>query len=791
MIGRVRNTVHKLKHSASRLHPKHLVNKLRKKNKPEAQVNTPSETISPPTKKQSRFRMTFRKFKYLLIGSTILLFIGGVVFIYFFIFYKLPTPYALKDYKSVPLSSHIYDRNGKLLYKIYREENRTPVKLKELPKYIAQSTISIEDKDFYKHHGISITSGILRALRDMVLKQQQLQGGSTITQQLVKGTLLSSERTIQRKLKEAVLALWTERIFNKDQILEMYLNEVPYGGSSYGIEEAAKTYFSKTSKDLTLEEAALLAGLPQAPSLYSPFSNPVAAKKRRNDVLKSMRTNGYIDQKTYDKAIKTDIHILPKQQISIKAPHFVFYVKSQLEEEYGIKTVEEGGLRVYTTLDLDIQEESERIMKEEVEKVKKLRVSNGAALVTRPPTGEILAMVGSVDYFATGSGAFNVTTALRQPGSSIKPLNFAVGIDRKLVTPATVFLDVATCFSPAGAPKKYCPVNYDGQFHGPTQLRFALGNSYNIPAVKMLGVNGVREFVASASAFGITTFKDPDRYGLSLTLGGGEVRMTEMSQAFSALANQGKPHKLQSILKITDKNGKVLYEYKDPNLVKNVKESLKSPNFLAIPGKPVISKETSYLISHILLDNNARAAAFGTSSFLVVPKHAVSVKTGTTDDKKDNWTIGYTPNFMVSVWVGNNDSTPMHPYLTSGVTGSAPIWNKIMTSILKDQPDLWPIKPEDVVGIQVCPNGELMNKNPDGTANCPGRFEYVIKGTESIQIAHPSRETIAVTKDSDKQAGNPQPGDPNIEMKEKTVLRDQWSTYCIDCAHDPPPEPGH
>jgi penicillin-binding protein 1C len=715
-----------------------------------------------------------------------------MVFIYFFIFYKLPSPYSLKDYKITPLSTHIYDRNGKLLYEIYHDQNRTPVHLSDLPAFVYQASIAVEDKDFYKHQGVSFVGGILRAMKDMVLRRQ-LQGGSTITQQLVKSSLLTSERTIQRKAREIVLALWVEKIYTKNQILEFYINQVPYGGASYGVEEAARTYFNKHAKDLTLTQATFLAGLPQAPSFYSPYNNPDLALQRRNEVLKAMHDVKYINDQTYQSTVKEPLQITPPKT-NIHAPHFVFYVKSYLESLYGIDTVESGGLNVTTTLDLDIQEQSEKILKDELDKVKNLQVSNGAVLVTRPPTGEILAMLGSVDYFATSSGAFNVTTALRQPGSSIKPLNYAVGLERHLVTPATVFLDMPTCFSPAGQPKSYCPVNYDGTFHGPVQLRFALGNSYNIPAVKMLAINGVENFVASASAFTITSFKDPKNYGLSLTLGGGEVRMTEMAQAFSAFPNRGKPRKLNPILKVTDKSGKTLYEFKDHNLVKDVKKPILYPNFFAIPGINAISPETSFLISHILLDNNARSAAFGPSSYLVVPNHAVSVKTGTTDNKKDNWTIGYTPNFLVEVWVGNNDNSPMNPYLTSGVTGAAPIWNRVITALLKNQPDLWPIRPDTIVGAQICwDSGAIMGKASDGKeGGCQTRFEYFIKGAEP-KTGYTTKESVAVNKDTNTLA---KPGDPNVESQDKTIMHDPFSTYCIDCAQTfamptplPTPEP--
>jgi len=742
----------------------------------ETQIENTTPLLPPSTKKVVLIRI------FILIAVFLTLIVICIGLFYFLILYKLPSPSSLKDFKSTPLSTHIYDRNGKLLYEIYKDQNRTPVKITELPKYAYQATIAIEDKDFYKHKGVSFTSGILRAFRELIFKGS-VQGGSTLTQQLVKGALLTSERTITRKIKEIVLALETEKIFTKNQILEMYLNQIPYGGSSYGIEEASKTFFGKHAKELTLPESAMLAGLPQAPSYYSPYNNPELTKARRDEVLKKMFEQGYINKAQEEQALTASISAVPLST-NIKAPHFVFYVKALLEQEYGVKQVEEGGMKVTTTLDLDIQEQSEKILKDEVEKIKYLDVSNGALLVTRPPTGEILSMVGSVDYYATGSGAFNVTTALRQPGSSIKPINYAIGIDRKLVTPGTMFLDIPTCFTAGGQSGSYCPVNYDGQFHGPVQLRMALGNSYNIPAVKMIAINGVKNFVASASAFTITSFEKPENYGLSITLGGGEVRMTEMAQAFSTFANQGIPRKLQSIIKVQDKLGKELYKFKDSNFIQDIHKPVPMPSFTAITGKRAISPETSYLISHILLDNHAREAAFGSSSYLNITGHAVSVKTGTTDNKKDNWTIGFTPNFLTVVWVGNNDATPMNPYLTSGVTGAAPIWNKVITYALKDQPDLWPIKPENVVGMQICNDtGAAMTKDDGGKESCGARFEYFIKGTEPKNNGT-YKETVPINKDTDKLAS---PTDANIEMKEKTMMKDMYSQYCVDCNHDHDP----
>ncbi|GIW63692.1 MAG: penicillin-binding protein 1A [Patescibacteria group bacterium] len=739
------------------------------------------KTVKPWTKIKSIWSdilkqrlKSFLKFKLslkvLVIGLIIVSLIGGAVF-YIKILKDLPNPNLLRDYKVTPLSTHIYDRNGRLLYEVYRDENRTPVRLQDLPEYVKQATIAIEDKDFYKHNGVSPIGGILRAVKEIVLKQE-LQGGSTITQQLIKTSLLTPERTIERKIKEIILALWAERIYSKDEILQMYLNQIPYGGSAYGIEEASQLYFEKGAKELSLTEAALLAGLPKAPSLYSPYNDIKLAKIRRDTVLKAMYEQGYISWSKYQESIKEEVKVKPAR-IKIKAPHFVFYVRQKLEEMYGKDMVEEGGLRVYTSLDLQIQEEAEMIVKEEIEKVKELNVTNAAVLVTRPSTGEILAMVGSVDFFATPSGSYNVTTALRQPGSSIKPLNYAVGIETKTVTPASVFIDAPTCFIASGQPKAYCPVNYDGQFHGPTALRFALANSYNIPAVKMLALNGVEEFIASASAFGIDTFKDPSRYGLSLTLGGGEVRMTDMAEAYGVFANQGIRKDLIAILTVKDKLGKTIYEYKDPNFQLNVRENLQPPKYLAIEGKRVVSKETAYLISHILLDNNARSQAFGFNSDLVVSGKAVSVKTGTTNNLRDNWTIGYTPNFLTAVWVGNNDNSPMKG-IASGLTGASSIWNRVISYVLEDQEDLWTPQPDGITGAEICILSGL-RPNPDN--RCQIRFEYFIKGTEPTATENLKR-VVPVNRDTDQLT---KPDDPAVEMREKLIIEDPFGLYCLDC----------
>lgn len=725
------------------------------------------------------FGKKLRNRVFLITGGLFLvLFVIGILL--FTILKDLPSPSKLSLY-DIPQTTKIFDRSENLLYEIYTDQNRTLVKLSDIPLFLQQATIAIEDKDFYKHQGINPVGGILRAVKETAV-HQKLQGGSTITQQLVKTALLTREQTLQRKIKEIILAFWSERLYSKNQILEMYFNEIPYGGTAWGVEAAAQTYFGKKVKDITLSEAALLAGLPAAPTVYSPFgAHPELSLARQEDVLTRMVEDGYINQTQKDEALSQPL-VYKSIKNNIKAPHFVMYVKEKLVDKYGEKLVEQGGLRITTTLSLQLQEFTETAIASEVAKLKNLRVGNAASLVTRPATGEIFAMVGSKDYFATDSGNFNVTTSLRQPGSAIKPLNYAIGLETKKVTPATVFLDIPTCFAVEGQ-KTYCPVNYDGKFHGPVQLRFALGNSFNIPAVKMMALNGVEPFIASASAMGITTFKDPSRYGLSLTLGGGEVAMVDMATAFGVFANTGIRKDLISVLKVEDRNGNVLEQVKDSNIIPDISKPLSLPSSLLITGPRVLSTETSFLISHILLDPNARVDAFGTSSFLTIAGRAVSVKTGTTDDKRDNWTIGFTPNFLTVVWVGNNDNTPMHPTLSSGITGAAPIWNKIMSYILKSQPDVWPNQPTSIAGARICRLTGKAPPNPDQSTDsgCDARFEYFIEGTVPREPEVLS-QSVPIDKSTNKIASPTQTD--NIEMQQHQVTSDMFTKYCLDCSHE-------
>jgi len=622
----------------------------------------------------------------------------------------LPSPNKLTERDS-SLSTKIYDREGKLLFDIYGDKNRALVNWNEIPEYVKQSTIAIEDKNFYKHQGFSIV-GLGRAIVNIIVFRN-LQGGSTITQQVVKNTLLTSERTITRKIKEFFLAIQVERKYTKDEILQIYLNEVPYGGTAWGIEAASQVYFSKEAKDLTLAESVIISGFPQRPSYFSPFgTNPDAYIDRANSVARRMREDGYITKEREEQLIEEIpiVEFSPNDR-GINAPHFVFYVKDILVERYGEKFVEQGGLKVTTSLDLELQERVQKIVAEEIEKLNGFNVGNGAAVVMNPTNGEIISMVGSKDFFAEDyDGQVNVALSLRQPGSALKPFTYATAF-KAGYTPSFVIMDVPTEFPAGSSQPPYKPVNYDGKYRGPMQIRFALGNSENIPAVKMLALVGVKNMLRTAYESGIKSLEPTDenlsRFGLAITLGGGEVKLLELVNGYSTLANQGQYHEPVSILKVEDKDGKVIDEVKDPK------------------GENVIDEDVSFLISHILSDNNARSIIFGPSSLLNVPGNTVAVKTGTTDDKRDNWAVGYTKSIVAGVWVGNNDNSPMNPEIASGTTGATPIWNRIMSTALSDISDEGFEKPDNVNALEIDAFGGGLP-----CTNYPKRSEYFIKGTE-------------------------------------------------------------
>jgi penicillin-binding protein 1C len=710
-------------------------------------------------------RVTFLSRLSKLIFWSIILGISLFVGIIVYFFTQIPSPEDLQS-RFVPKSTKIYDRNNELLYDIFQNQNRTPIKLAEVPEVVKKSTIAIEDKDFYKHRGFDIW-GILRSFYRLVIHRRIEGGGSTLTQQLVKNALLTSDQSVVRKLKELILAIQTERSYSKDQILEMYLNEIPYGGTAYGIEAAANLYFGKHASELDLAEASLLAGLPQRPSVYSPYgSQPELAKVRQAEVLRRMVEDGYIAEEDANRAKNEElIYRTSRNEIGFKAPHFVLYVKQKLEEQYDTRTVEQGGLKVVTTLDYKLQEKVEDILKSEVDKLKNYEVGNASAVVLDPKTGEILSMAGSKDYFGVSEpegciegkncvfeGNVNVSLGQRQPGSATKPITYAVGL-LKGYTASQVLVDVKTVFPGGAGLPEYIPVNYDGQFHGPTQVRYALGNSYNIPAVKMLALVGVKNVLDLGYRMGLTTWEptveNVSSVGLSLTLGGREVKLLDLTSAFSVFANQGRRQEPISILKVEDASGKNLYEYRPTDGVK------------------VLDEGIAFIISNILADNGARTAAFGSNSILNVPGKTVSVKTGTTDQKRDNWTIGFSPLAAVGVWVGNNDNSAMDPKIASGVTGASPIWQKIMAAALKDKPNETPSKPESVIEVEI--DGLMGGQSKDSS---PKRREFYQKGTEPTSASSAYQRLKVCKVNPHKQANDGE----DLEEKDVILLQEQDPT---------------
>lgn len=647
---------------------------------------------------------------------------AGAYWTYDTIFLDLPDASKLMYYQPT-LSTKILDRNGNLLYSVYKDENRTLVRISDLPPYVVQATVSIEDQHFYEHPGFDI-EGITRAFLANV-QNNTMQGGSTITQQLVKNVFFSSHKHWERKVKELLVAIMVERTYTKDQIMEMYLNQVAYGGSTYGIEEASQRYFNKSAPKLTLGEATLLAGLPQSPSVYSPFgANPEYAFARQHEVLRRMVEEGYITQ---DQAMAAQAEKLTFNQDihSIEAPHFVMYVRSLLAQKYGETILTQNGLEVTTTLDSPLQSKAQEIVSTDIATLQRLHITNGAALVTNPQTGEILSMVGSKDYFDFAhDGQVNVTLRPRQPGSSIKPLTYALAFERGM-SPSSVIQDEPVVYPQAGS-EAYTPKNYDGKFHGSVTLREALASSYNIPAVKLLNQVGVTTLVDKAEAMGVTTWKNRDRFGLALTLGAGEVPMTEMAQIYGTFANQGYTIPLNPILEIKDAEGRVLYH-----------------NTCALEGigceakrnfNPLVTAQ----VTSVLADNVARTPAFGPQSVLTIPGQEVAVKTGTTNNMVDNWTIGYTKDRLVAVWVGNNDNTPMS-YVASGITGASPIWNKIMRSLLSTEEPHRFAMPEGLIKVTVC-----AATGKPSCGNCgPTKEELFIKGTEPKEDCSATLSTLS------------------------------------------------
>ncbi|MBP6884644.1 MAG: penicillin-binding protein [Candidatus Pacebacteria bacterium] len=618
------------------------------------------------------FRNTFFAFAgiFVVIGGIILIWISTI---------NLPDFSSFTNRKEIN-STKIYDRTGTVvLYNLGSNVRRTSIPYTEMGANIKNATVAIEDGNFYGNIGIE-PKALVRALYRDITGTGVFQGGSTITQQVIKKSLLSDEKTIIRKLKEIVLSLKLDKAYTKDEILGVYLNEIPYGGNIYGIEEASLAFLGKKPADLTIAESAVMASIPNAPTRYSPYgSHKDELDTRKRLVLSRMKLLGFITEDEYKNALSESINFLPPSQGNslLKAPHFVFFIKDYLEQKYGADTVESGGLKVTTTLNYDLQQSAEKaIALYTTGANKKIEDSNAALVSIDPKTGQILAMVGSRNYFDKKiDGNFNVATAKRQPGSSFKPFMYVTAFEKGF-TPETMLFDVPTEFSsscdPYGRPygKRpktdcYMPSNFDETYHGPMSIRSALARSINIPAVKMLYIVGIKNAIKTAQDMGVTTLTDPDNYGLPLVLGGGEVKLLDMVSAYGVFATGGTRHSYSGILTVEDKNGVLLEEWKDSSSI-------------VLPKNPTLE------ISDILSDNEARTPTFGARSQLFFPEfpdRQIAVKTGTTNNHKDSWTIGYTPSIATGIWIGKNDNTP-----TPQAVQAAPIWHTYMAEILPSYP---------------------------------------------------------------------------------------------------------
>ncbi len=606
---------------------------------------------------------------------------GGGALLVVSVFVLLLSVTAIPDFQSfkdrkVVSSTKIYDRTGQvLLFDVHSNVRRAVIPFDLMGINIRNATVAVEDAEFYQHKGIRPKS-ILRALWHNVIRGGFAQGGSTITQQLVKNTLLTREKTIARKIKEWIIAVKIESTMSKDELLEAYLNEAPYGGVVYGIEEAAEIYFGKNATDLSLAEAGYLAALPKAPSFYSPYGKNIKKlEERKNFILSRMKELGFIKEEDYNKAIAEKVQFLEAQKINIKAPHFVFFVKDYLEQKYG-EQVMERGWKVTTTLDYDLEQIGEEIVNRIAkENEKNWDGKNGSLVAIDPKTGQILAMVGSRDYFEKEiDGSYNVALAKRQPGSAFKPFIYAAAFN-KGYTPNTILFDVPTEFQttcdaygkafPSKSQKDcYMPGNYDDKFRGPVTVRAALAQSINVPAVQMLYLVGLSDALKTARDMGITTLGDAGRYGLTLVIGGGETTLLDMTSAYATFASEGVRRSPKAILKVEDEHGNTVEEFRPEE-------------------RTVLQANTVREISNILSDNEARTPTFGANSALHIPGRDVAVKTGTTNNNRDAWTIGYTPSIAVGVWVGNNENTPMKK---GGVALAGPIWNAFMKEALKNLP---------------------------------------------------------------------------------------------------------
>ena len=651
-------------------------------------------------KKRSWFT---RRGKHLIIDGLIILFCIGLLtgagILLWISTLDIPDLSTFEE-RRILQSTKIYDRTGEiLLYDLHQDVRRTIVPFEDISRHVKNATVAIEDDQFYNHIGIDVKA-IIRAAVSNLQAGDLLggQGGSTITQQVIKNSVLQREKTLTRKVKEAILSIKLERLLSKEEILGIYLNESPYGGTIYGVEEAAQAFFGKSARDVSLAEAAYIAALPQSPTTLSPYGNNRSVLDRRQQlVLDRMRLNGFITIDEYEEAKSAQVEFLSQAVTGIRAPHFVMFIREQLAEKFGEEAIAERGLRVITTLDYELQAEAERIVAEKAAvNEERFRATNAGLVAVDPQTGELLTMVGSRDYFSeTIDGNFNITLAERQPGSSIKPFIYATAFSKGYL-PNTVVFDVRTQFSPLCPPEStssespcYSPGNYNNKFLGPVNLRNALAQSLNIPAVKMLYLAGVPDVLKLTRDMGITTLTDPERYGLTLVLGGGEVTLLEMTHAYGVFANEGVRVTPRSILRIEDTRGTVLEEF--------------------LPQEQrVLDPNVTRMISDVLSDNVARTPLWGSNSLVNFTTRDVASKTGSTNNLRDAWLMGYTPNLAVGTWVGNNDNSPMGGGLSGLIV--TPMWREFFDFALTRIPEQTFTEPEVITsGIKPIIRGEYID----------------------------------------------------------------------------------
>lgn len=675
-----------------------------------------------------------------MAALAVLALMAFLIFTYVYYINDLASPENLMNRNNTGLI--IYDRNGKQLYKSSGIKQFEPVSFDKIPQYLKDATVAVEDKNFYRHPAFSIPSIARSTVADLLSGSASF-GGSTITQQLVKNSVLSSEKTFKRKAEELVLAVEVERRYSKDKILEMYLNSIYYGNGAYGVQEASQTYFGKSVDKITLNESAVLASLPYAPSLLSPFGGDrEKLLNRRNLILSDMEKQGYIKTAEKNQAESEEIKFIepPKVDSQINAPHFSLFVRDLVYQMYGEDNVIRQGFRVKTTLDSSLQEAAQNILSRQVTRLSGDNVSNGGLVTINPNSGEILAMVGSTDWNNDKFGKFNVVFAKRQPGSSFKPVVYTQAFTDGYKT-TDILHDVPTDFN------GYKPKDYDGRFRGNVTLRRALANSLNIPSVELLQKIGVDKAISLANAMGITTITDPQKYGLSLVLGGGEVELFELTRAYGVLADGGKLVPSHFILSVDDKYNKNIYLY-DPisrqessqsqsitigNLLNPPDVSLDREHIGGSGDKRAADEDAAFITTHILKDDRARSEIFGSGSALLLSRPAAA-KTGTTDDYRDAWTIGYTPDLVTGVWIGNNDNTPMDRI--AGSLGAAPIWHDVMETAERNIPVHNFVMPSDIVEVKVCADNFALACN-----SCSQPYTEVYKESEAPKNICPENLT--------------------------------------------------